>query len=62
MSESLRVITLDNYDYNIIVNALNDQRLELVSKGESAEEISNVLLKLVDAPKKRTGLFNREER
>ena len=62
MSESLRVITVDNYDYNIIVNALNDKRLELVSKGESAEEISNVLLKLVDAPKKRKGLFNREER
>lgn len=62
MSESLRVITVDNYDYNIIVNALNDKRLELVSKGESAEEISNVLLKLVDAPKKRIGLFNREER
>lgn len=62
MSESLRVITVDNYDYNIIVNALNDKRLELVSKGESAEEISNVLLKHVDAPKKRTGLFNREER
>ena len=62
MSESLRVITVDNYDNNIIVNALNDKRLELVSKGESAEEISNVLLKLVDAPKKRTGLFNREER
>ena len=62
MSESLRVITVDNYDYNIIVNALNDKRLEFVSKGESAEEISNVLLKLVDAPKKRTGLFNREER
>ena len=62
MAENLRVITVDNYDYNIIVNALNDKRLELVSKGESAEEISNVLLKLVDAPKKRTGLFNREER
>lgn len=62
MSENLRVITVDNYDYNIIVNALNDKRLELVSKGESAEEISSVLLKLVDAPKKRTGLFNREER
>ena len=36
MSESLRVITVDNYDYNIIVNALNDKRLELVSKGESS--------------------------
>lgn len=53
MKEEERVLTLDNYEYGVMVNALNELRNDLIKEERSTDAVDELLLKTIDAPTKK---------
>jgi len=53
MKEEERVLTLDNYEYGVVVNALNDLRNDLIKEERPTDAVDELLLKTIDAPTKK---------
>lgn len=51
--EEVRVLKMDEYDYKLLVNALNEFRTQMLNKNIDIEIIDELLMKLLDAPIKR---------
>ena len=51
--EEKRVLTLDRYEHGVVVNALNEQRNDLLEEQRSTDIVDEVLLKAIDAPTKK---------
>jgi predicted N-formylglutamate amidohydrolase len=45
-----RVLTLDNYEYGVVVNALNELRNDLIKDDKPTDAVDELLLKTIDAP------------
>jgi hypothetical protein len=48
-----RVLKLDNYEYGVVVNALNDFRNDLIHEKRPTDAVDDLLLKTIDAPTKK---------
>ena len=53
MKEEKRVITLDGYEYGVVVNALNELRNDLIEEQRPTDAVDDLLLKTIDAPTKK---------
>ena len=53
MKETVIVIELDEEEKGFMINALNDFRNKLIQKDVDTNPIDTLLLKLLDAPKKK---------
>lgn len=53
MKEEERVITLDDYEYGVVVNALNELRNDLIKDERPTDAVDELLLKTIDAPTKK---------
>ena len=51
--EERRVLSLDQYQHGVIVNALNDKRNDLIKEKRPTDIVDEVLLKALDAPRKK---------
>lgn len=51
--EERRVLSLDQYQHGVIVNALNDKRNDLIKEKLPTDIVDEVLLKALDAPRKK---------
>ena len=51
--EERRVLSLDQYQHGVIVNALNDKRNDLIKEKRPIDIVDEVLLKALDAPRKK---------
>lgn len=51
--EEKRVLTLDRYEHGVVINALNDMRNDLIEEERSTDIVDEVLLKAIDAPRRR---------
>ena len=51
--EERRVLSLDQYQHGVIVNALNDKRNDLIKEKCPTDIVDEVLLKALDAPRKK---------
>ena len=51
--EKRRVLSLDQYQHGVIVNALNDKRNDLIKEKRPTDIVDEVLLKALDAPRKK---------
>lgn len=60
--EKKYVVTLTDFEQRILVRGMNEYRNQLIQTGKPTEDVSKVLLKVIDAPVKRRGLGCREER
>ncbi len=58
--EEKRVLTINSYEYNLLLNALNEYRNKLLKEGKSTAVVNEVLLRLLDAPIKNRSIFKRE--
>ncbi len=58
--EEKRILTINNYEYNLLLNALNEYRNQLLREGKSTAIINEVLLRLINAPIKKKSIFKRE--
>lgn len=57
-----RVIEVDEYQHELIINSLNDKRNELVEQGKDTEFVDDTLIEVMDAPMKREKKRHRDER
>lgn len=53
MKEEERVLTLDGYEYGVMVNALNDLRNDLIEEQRPTDAVDELLIKTIDAPTKK---------
>ena len=60
--EEKRVLTLDNYEHGVVINALNEMRNDLIGENRPTDAVDDVLLKAIDAPTKKVRGKVREER
>lgn len=58
--EEKRVLTVNNYEYNLLLNALNEYRNKLLREEKSTDIVNEMLLRLIDAPLKKKNIFKRE--
>lgn len=48
-----RIIALDEYEYGVVINALNEMRNDLIEEERSTDIVDEILLKTIDAPTKK---------
>lgn len=48
-----RVLTLDRYEYGIVINALNELRNSLLDAERPTDIVDEILLKAIEAPRRR---------
>ena len=46
-------LTLNDHEYRIVINAVNDMRNRLIQEGRYNDAVDELLLKVVNAPTKR---------
>lgn len=57
-----RMIVVDDFEHRIMVEALADKRNDYITEKKPTEDVSNLILKVIDAPAKRRKILDREER
>jgi hypothetical protein len=60
--EEKRVITVDKYERGILIHALNDMRTDLIGEERPTDAVDELLMKTIDAPRKKRGRCEDEER
>ena len=53
-------IALDDFERRVIVNCLNEIRNNLISNGKYTDAVDEVLLKIIDAKKKKFKVIYKE--
>lgn len=62
MGEEKRVITVDGFEQNLMINGINEFRNMLLEQGMPTEDVDKLLMKVIDAPPQRKRRFDREAR
>lgn len=58
--EEKRVFVMNKYEYNLLLNVLNEYRNQLIKEEKSTDLVNGVLLRMIDAPMQKKSLFKRE--
>ena len=53
-------IALDDFERRVVVNCLNEMRNSLIAKGKYTDAVDEVLLKIIDAEKKKFKVIYKE--
>ena len=53
MAEEKRVVELTNFEYRLMVGGLASFRNDLIRDEKPTEDVNELLLKVIDAPKKK---------
>ena len=53
MAEEKRVVELTNFEYRLMVGGLASFRNDLIREEKPTEDVNELLLKVLDAPKKK---------
>ena len=53
MAEEKRVVELTNFEYRLMVGGLASFRNDLIREEKPPEDVNELLLKVIDAPKKK---------
>ena len=62
MREEKRVITVNDFEQNLMINGINEFRNMLLEQGMPTEDVDKLLMKVIDAPPQRKRRFDREDR
>ena len=62
MREEKRVIMVDDFEHNLLINGMNEFRNMLIEDDLPTEDVDKLLLKVIDAPPQRKRRFDRESR
>ncbi len=63
MKEEKRVVTLDRFEHDLLINGFNEFRNKLIEEEQPTEDVDALLMKLLDAPTQREKRrFSREDR
>ena len=61
MKEERNYIVLDDAEQGVVINCMIDKRNELIRDGKDTESVDDALLKVVQAPKKKVKVVERDE-
>ncbi len=61
MKEERNYIVLDDAEQGVVINCMMDKRNELIRDGKDTESVDDALLKVVQAPKKKVKVVERDE-
>lgn len=53
MRTEKHVVTLDEFQHNLLINGMNEYRNDLLNAKQPTEDVDELLLKLMDAPTRR---------
>lgn len=53
MREEKRVIYVDDFQHNLLINGMNEFRNELLEEEKPTEDVDELLLKIIEAPTKK---------
>jgi len=53
MKEMRKVLELSDYEHRVMIEALADRRNDFIEEQKPAEDVSDLLLKVIDAPDKK---------
>lgn len=53
-------LALDDYEHSLLIHALNDKRNELIQNGNYTDAVDEVLVKVIEASKKKFKIKNVE--
>ena len=62
MREEKRVITVDSFQHDLMINGINEFRNMLIEKDMPIEDVNELLQIILDAPLLRKRRFDREAR
>lgn len=62
VTEERVVVTLDGFEQRLLVNGLNDFRNDLLKEEKPTEDVDDLILKVIDAPKEKQRRGFREAR
>lgn len=54
MEEDKYQVSLDDNEHGIVIRCLNDKRNELIKEGKYTDAVDDLLVKVGNAPKKKT--------
>ena len=54
-------VCFDDFERRVLVNCLNDMRTKLLAEKKDSEPVDELLLKVIDAPKKRVKIVYKED-
>ena len=57
-----RVIVVDSFEHDLLINGINEFRNMLIEEEKPTEDVDNLLMKILDAPYQRKRRFDREDR
>lgn len=57
-----RVIVVDPFEHDLLINGINEFRNMLIEEEKPTEDVDNLLMKIIDAPYQRKRRFDREDR
>ena len=57
-----RVIVVDSFEHDLMINGINEFRNMLIEEEKPTEDVDNLLMKILDAPNERKRRFDREDR
>ena len=55
--EKKRYITLDDCEWKIVINALNDLRNSLIQQGRDTDAVDDIMIKVINTKPKRKLFF-----
>ena len=55
--EKKRYITLDDSEWKIVINALNDLRNSLIRQGRYTDAVDDIMIKIINTKPKRKPFF-----
>ena len=56
-----RVIEVDDFQHRVMMEALADRRNDFIAANKPTEDVSDLLLKVIEAPTKKSKKRDREE-
>lgn len=62
MRKEKRVITVDTFEHDLMINGINEFRNMLLEKDMPIEDVDVLLRKILDAPPQKKRRFEREDR
>lgn len=62
MREEKRVITVDPFEHDLLINGINEFRNSLLEEEQPTEDVDELLVKILDAPPRKKRRFDREDR
>ena len=53
MTETKRIMTMDDFEHRLLVGCINKARTEYMEEGKPTEDINELLIKAIEAPTKK---------